>query len=107
GGNKVRVGQAGEPNKEDAVAKVPHEFFGNFEGKARLADPAGAGQGQQADRPGSKELAALLDLLLSPDQRRRRSGQVDPGSRGFTGHCRWFAAGRTVERGVMFKDLPL
>src|SRR5687767_13434144 len=78
GRHELLVGDRAELDEDDAVAKLVEQLPAELDGEPGLAASAGAGQGQQANLGGAKQLRELCELLRSADQWRRRPGQARP-----------------------------
>ena len=69
------VADRGQRHEGDAVREVAGEVPGQPEGQPRLADPAGAGQGDEAHVVAAAAARRRRDLALAADQARQRGGQ--------------------------------
>jgi hypothetical protein len=97
-GDEVGVADRSEGDEGDTGDEVRGEGLGHPQGQARLADAAGAGQGQEADAVVTEQGADRGGLAFPPDQRRQRNGEVGGGRGRRCGHRvpRLCAGGRRI-----------
>ncbi len=75
-----------ERHEDDAVRELVGRRRGDRLGEPGLADPAGAGDGEQADVVPAQQRGGFGDALVTPDQRRHRRGLSElPRSRARAG----------------------
>ena len=74
GDDQVGVADGSERNGRDAISKVLPQSVGHLEGQAGFADPAGAGEGEQAHLGAAQEATGGYYLLLAPNQRGQLGG---------------------------------
>ena len=74
--DKVRVRQAGEIDGERAIGERLQRLRRNPQSQPRLANPAGAGEGHQANIGPQQKRPDFLHFPLPAQKRRRRRGQV-------------------------------
>jgi hypothetical protein len=63
------AGDRGQIHEPHALSKVLDQLFGDRNGKARLADPSGPGEGDEASSFMPKEHENVSELLLATDER--------------------------------------
>src|SRR5581483_6146180 len=73
-GDEGRVAQGGQLGQPGAVGEALADAGGQLERQAGLANPAAAGQGEQA--LGGQEVAQLVQLALAAEEGADRGGQV-------------------------------
>ena len=80
-----RVPDRLERHEDDAVRELVGHRRSDRVGEARLPDPSGAGDREQADVVPAQKRLGLGDALLAPDQRRQRRGHAVTRSRARAG----------------------
>src|SRR5581483_5783392 len=91
-GDEGRVAQGGQLGQPGAVGEALADAGGQLERQAGLANPAAAGQGEQA--LGGQEVAQLVQLALAAEEGADRGGQVVArGGRGGGGGGGWGRGG--------------
>jgi len=70
-GDEQRVANRRQIDEHDAVGEAVLDGPRQLDRQARFADPAGAGQGEQADLFVEQPLGGLSERVFPPDQRRR------------------------------------
>jgi hypothetical protein len=86
------IGDGGKRHEPDPVGVIASDLRRDPQGQPRLADAAGAGQGDQANVVLAQQGADRRRLPLSPDERGERCGE---GRRGVEGHrVRLYESGR-------------
>src|SRR5438874_689132 len=96
-GNQARVGEVREIDEDGAAALVRRESTRYLRRESRLANAAGPGQRQQPRASGPQQVCRLGQFALTPEQRSRRGGQLDPALGG----------ARYCEALVLHEDRPL
>ena len=78
GQDEVGVDNRSQRDKVDAVDKVVKQVGGRLQRKARLADPAGTGEGEQAHIFLEEKLLDLGEAVAAAEEGAARQGEVVP-----------------------------
>lgn len=80
-GHPPWIGKTGQGDEPDAIGELGDQVSGNVERQSRLADPARAGQGEEAKFRPAEKVTGDRRLPLATDERRDRVRQL--GSRAW------------------------